>query len=195
MPIHFRLLPEVDHDSLLYSHAKALHWLMAILFFGLLALGFYMHDLPLSPEKLQLYSWHKWAGVTAFLLIWLRPRVASHAPSASAAGEHVADVQLAAHAGHLVLYVLMIAIPLSGWLMSSAKGFQTVWFGVLPIPDLLGKNKELGDLLANHAHGPQPDIRRRHRGPHRCRAEAPLHRQGRHPDPHVAQAKSRGELT
>jgi cytochrome b561 len=31
--------------------------------------------------------------------------------------------------------------------MSSAKGFQTVWFGVLPIPDLLGKNKELGDLL------------------------------------------------
>jgi cytochrome b561 len=46
-----------------------------------------------------------------------------------------------------VLYVLMIAIPLSGWLMSSAKGFQTVWFGVLPIPDLLGKDKELGDLL------------------------------------------------
>jgi cytochrome b561 len=42
---------------------------MAILLFGLLALGFYMHDLPLSPEKLQLYSWHKWAGVTAFLLV------------------------------------------------------------------------------------------------------------------------------
>ena len=52
--------------------AKALHWLMAALFFGLLALGFYMHDLPLSPEKLQLYSWHKWAGVSAFLLVWLR---------------------------------------------------------------------------------------------------------------------------
>ena len=46
--------------------AKALHWLMAALIFGLLALGFYMHDLPLSPEKLQLYSWHKWAGVSAF---------------------------------------------------------------------------------------------------------------------------------
>ena len=36
------------------STAKALHWLMAVLFFGLLALGFYMHDLPLSPEKLKL---------------------------------------------------------------------------------------------------------------------------------------------
>ena len=47
-----------------------------------------------------------------------------------------------------MLYVLMIAIPLSGWLMSSAKGFQTVYFGILPIPDLLDKNKELGDLLA-----------------------------------------------
>jgi cytochrome b561 len=56
-------------------------------------------------------------------------------------------LQFAAHAGHLALYGLMLAIPLSGWLMSSAKGFQTVWFGVLPIPDLLDKDKELGDLL------------------------------------------------
>ena len=127
--------------------AKGLHWLMSILFFGLLALGFYMHDLPLSPEKLKLYSWHKWAGVTAFLLVWIRLFWrATHRPPA------LPDtmpklMQLAAHAGHFLLYALMIAIPLTGWLMSSAKGFQTVWFGVLPIPDLLGKNKELGDLL------------------------------------------------
>lgn len=128
--------------------AKALHWLMAILLFGLLALGFYMHDLPLSPEKLKLYSWHKWAGVTAFVLVWLRLmwRV-SHLPPALPASMPK-FMQLAAHGGHLMLYLLMIAIPLSGWLMSSAKGFQTVWFGVLPIPDLLDKNKETGDLLA-----------------------------------------------
>ena len=127
--------------------AKALHWLMAILFFGLLALGFYMHDLPLSPEKLKLYSWHKWAGVTAFLLVWLRLfwRVTHRPPALPASMPKT--MQLAAHAGHLMLYVLMIAIPLSGWLMSSAKGFQTVWFGVLPIPDLIGKHKETGDLL------------------------------------------------
>jgi len=42
---------------------------------------------------------------------------------------------------------LLLAVPLSGWLMSSAKGIQTVWFGVLPLPDLLNKNKELGDFL------------------------------------------------
>jgi cytochrome b561 len=47
----------------------------------------------------------------------------------------------------VLLYLLMFAVPLSGWLMSSAKGFQTVWFGVLPLPDLLDKNKELGDAL------------------------------------------------
>jgi cytochrome b561 len=127
--------------------AKGLHWLMAILFFGLLALGFYMHDLPLSPEKLQLYSWHKWAGVTAFLLVWFRLlwRITHRPPALPTTMSTL--MQRAAHAGHFLLYVLMIAIPLSGWLMSSAKGFQTVWFGLLPIPDLLGKNKETGDLL------------------------------------------------
>ena len=50
------------------STAKTLHWLMSLMIFGLLLLGFYMSDLPLSPEKLKLYSWHKWAGVTIFLL-------------------------------------------------------------------------------------------------------------------------------
>jgi cytochrome b561 len=55
--------------------------------------------------------------------------------------------RLAAHAGHGLLYLLMILVPLSGWLMSSAKGFQTVWFGLLPIPDLLGKNQELAEAL------------------------------------------------
>jgi cytochrome b561 len=47
----------------------------------------------------------------------------------------------------VLLYVLFFAGPLSGWLFSSAAGFQTVWFGVLPIPDLIGKNKELADVL------------------------------------------------
>ena len=128
--------------------AKVLHWLMAILLFGLLALGFYMHDLPLSPDKLKLYSWHKWAGVTAFLLLAVRLlwRLTHRPPALPESMPKL--MQFAAHAGHLLLYGLMIAIPLSGWLMSSAKGFQTVYFGLLPIPDLLDKNKELGDLLA-----------------------------------------------
>ncbi|AXS80238.1 cytochrome b [Dechloromonas sp. HYN0024] len=128
--------------------AMTLHWLMAILLFALLALGFYMSDLPLSPDKLKFYSWHKWAGVTAFLLVTIRLvwRITHRPPALPESMPKF--MQFAAHAGHLALYGLMIAIPLSGWLMSSAKGFQTVWFGLLPIPDLLDKNKELGDLLA-----------------------------------------------
>jgi len=127
--------------------AIALHWIMAVTIIGLFALGFYMADLPLSPTKLKLFSWHKWAGVTIFLLAALRLawRI-SHRPPALPAHMKPAE-QFVAHAGHGLLYLLMFCIPLSGWLMSSAKGFQTVYFGLLPIPNLLEKNKELGDLL------------------------------------------------
>ena len=127
--------------------AKGLHWLMAVMIVGLLALGIYMHELPLSPQKLELYSWHKWAGVTVFLLVWLRLlwRITNPPPALPAAMSP--PMRLAAHAGHAALYGLMVVIPLTGWLMSSAKGVQTVWFGVLPIPDLLGRDKELGNLL------------------------------------------------
>jgi cytochrome b561 len=127
--------------------AIALHWLMAIGIVGLFALGVYMHELPLSPDKLKLYAWHKWAGVSVFLLVIVRLawRV-THRPPALP-GHMPRLEQWVAHAGHHLLYLLMFAIPLSGWLMSSAKGFQTVWFGLFPLPDLLAKNKESGDLL------------------------------------------------
>ena len=127
--------------------AKGLHWLIAVLFFGMLGLGFYMQGLPLSPDKLKLYSWHKWVGVTVFLLALFRIawRVTHQPPPLP--GSMPRLIQIAAHAGHHMLYMLMFLIPLSGWLMSSAKGFQTVWFGILPIPDLIEKNKLLGDLL------------------------------------------------
>lgn len=127
--------------------AKGLHWLMAVLILGLLALGLYMQGLPLSPEKLALYAWHKWAGVSVFLLVWLRLawRVTHRPPPLPDAMSP--RLQFLAHAGHTMLYSLMLLIPLTGWLMSSAKGFQTVWFGVLPLPDLVGRDRELGDLL------------------------------------------------
>ena len=127
--------------------AIALHWLMALVIIGLFVLGVYMHDLPFSPTKLKLYSWHKWGGVCVFLLLWVRLTWRlTHRPPALPA--HMQGLlRLAAHAGHHVLYLLMLAVPLSGWLMSSAKGFQTVLFGVFPIPDLLTKDVALGETL------------------------------------------------
>ncbi|MHB1186466.1 cytochrome b [Thiobacillus sp.] len=128
--------------------AIALHWLMALLIFAAFPLGLYMADLPLSPDKLKLYSYHKWIGVTVFLLVAVRLSWRlTHTPPPLPAG--IAGWQRRASAVvHGLLYLLMIAIPLSGWLMSSAKGFQTVWFGMLPLPDLIEKNRELGNLLA-----------------------------------------------
>lgn len=127
--------------------AKGLHWLMAIMIFGMLALGLYMHELPFSPQKLQLYSWHKWAGVTIFMLVWVRLawRI-THPPPPLPAGMSV-RMRRAAQFGHAVLYVLMMMIPVSGWLMSSSLGVPTVWFGILPLPDLLSRDRELADLL------------------------------------------------
>jgi cytochrome b561 len=127
--------------------AKLFHWGMALVFAGLIALGFVMTDMPLSPEKLQYYSWHKWAGVSVFALVWLRLvwRVLNPPPAYPSSMPLL--LQRFAHLGHAALYGLMIVIPVSGWLLSSAKGVPTVWFGVLPLPDLLEKDKELGHLL------------------------------------------------
>ena len=140
--------PKLTNSSNRYtSTAISLHWLMAVLIISLFFLGLYMHELPLSPWKLQVYSWHKWAGVTAFLLVLARLSWRfTHQPPVLPFNMPKAAV-LAAHIGHGLLYLLMVAIPLTGWLMSSAKGFQTVYFGILPIPDLLAKNRELGNLL------------------------------------------------
>lgn len=127
--------------------AIALHWLIALLIFAAFPLGIYMHELPFSPDKLRLYSYHKWIGVTVFLLAairlsWRVTHIPPALPETMPGWE-----KFAAHATHYALYTLIFIIPLSGWLMSSAKGFQTVWFGLIPLPDLIDKNKELGDLL------------------------------------------------
>jgi cytochrome b561 len=127
--------------------AVVLHWLMALLIFAGFPLGLYMVDLPLSPDKLKLYSYHKWIGVTVFLLVairlaWRATHMPPPLPDSVAAWQRRASALV-----HGLLYLMMIAIPLSGWLMSSAKGFQTVWFGVLPLPDLVEKNRDLGELL------------------------------------------------
>jgi cytochrome b561 len=106
-----------------------------------------MHELPLSPTKLQLYSYHKWIGITVLLLagvrvVWRLTHRPPPLPDSVVRWQRQASAVV-----HGLLYVLILAIPLSGWLMSSAKGFPVVWFGVLPLPDLVGKSRELGELL------------------------------------------------
>ena len=128
-----------------------LHWLMALLILLVFPLGLYMHGLSLSPVKLKLFSYHKWAGILLLLLALLRVlwRM-THRPPPLAVSRWQ---QLTSTAVHHALYLLLVLVPLSGWLMSSAKGFQTVLFGILPLPDLVAKDKALGMLLESWHQG------------------------------------------
>ena len=129
------------------STAILLHWLMALGLIATFALGYYMEGLPFSPNKLKYISWHKWAGMALLALAVLRVlwRLTHRAPELPQGMGAVS--RLAAHAGHLGLYVLMLAIPLTGWLASSAQGVPVVWLGMWQLPDLVGKNQELGSFL------------------------------------------------
>ena len=126
--------------------AIVIHWLTAALIFVAFPLGKYMQDLPLSPQKLELFSYHKWLGITVLLLFLPRllVRLAKPPPTALAAPAWQHTV---ANVTHALLYLLVLLVPLSGWLMSSAKGVSVVYLSLIPLPDLVGKNKELGSLL------------------------------------------------
>lgn len=143
-------MPAPGHDKMAARYTRTaltLHWLMAAMIIGMFPLGWYMSDLALSPEKLRLYSYHKWAGITIFLLAALRLswRIGHRPPPLPAAMP--AWQRTLACANHWVLYVLLFVIPVSGWLMSSALGVQVVYLGLIPLPDLVAKNKELGESL------------------------------------------------
>lgn len=121
---------------------KAFHWSMALIIIILLAMGLTMDELPMGATKLTVYTLHKSLGVTVLLLalgriLW---HIVSHRPKAVASMPK--RDQLAAGAMHYLLYFLMIFMPLTGWLMSSAAGRPVSFFGLFTLPDLVGIDKE-----------------------------------------------------
>lgn len=127
--------------------AIALHWLVAVLIVVAFSVGQYMADLELSPWKLKIFAWHKWVGVTIFLLVLYRIywRLTHPAPALPASMSE--NMKKGSGVTHLFLYLLMVAIPITGWLHSSAAGVSVVYFNFIPLPNLLDKNKELSDLF------------------------------------------------
>lgn len=122
------------------------HWLMALMLVVSFGIGFYMVDLPFSPQRVKLFNWHKWVGITtlAFALLRLGWRVFRRPPAKPV----MPDWQhKASRLVHGLMYVLFFAVPLAGWAYSSASGVPVVWLGLLPLPDLLPADKVTAQLI------------------------------------------------
>ncbi len=122
--------------------AIALHWLLALALAATFLLGVYMHELPASPRRTELYNWHKTAGacILALSLLRLLWRLMHRPPAAVAMPPWQAR---AARGVHGLMYVLFFGVPFSGWAYSSASGHPVVVFGVWALPDLLPVDKAL----------------------------------------------------
>lgn len=134
-----------------YSLAlRIIHWLMAVFIIGMLSAGFYMKSLPASNEiKFSIYAIHKACGITLLGLIIIRIlfRVFTYVPPFPANSPKL--IIGITKIVHLSLYFLMVLMPLSGYVMSSASGIKIKYFFHIPL--IINKNKELA-IAANELH-------------------------------------------
>lgn len=126
--------------------ARAFHWLMALLIIGLITVGLTMGEFE-APFKYQIYGVHKSLGIIVLCLVVARLLWRLTNPTPTLPATLTAPQRLAAHALHLCLYIAMFVMPLSGWAMSSAGGHPVTIFGLIDVPPLMEKNKELGKLF------------------------------------------------
>jgi cytochrome b561 len=128
--------------------AMLFHWLLAAMIVSALLLGWYMADLPFSLTRVKLFNWHKWLGMTIMLIAALRLSWRLSRPGPALPGTMARWELMLAHASHAAMYLLFFAVPLIGWARTSAAGFPIVWFGILRLPDFVGKDKALAATLA-----------------------------------------------
>lgn len=126
--------------------SQALHWLIVLLILGQGTVGLLMVEMRNGPDKIQIYALHKSFGLTLLALVVLRllwrllagaPRPLPGTPAWQA---HIA------RATHWLLYGLLLAIPLSGWVFNSAAGFPLQWFRAFNLPAIAGKDDALREL-------------------------------------------------
>jgi cytochrome b561 len=132
--------------------AKLFHWLMALLNFAQIALGLIAVSMRISPAKLNLFVWHKSLGMLILALLALRLlwRLMYKAPELP--WEMPLWERAAAQLSHFMLYALMIALPLTGWVVSSASNVPFKIFWTLPLPAITAPDKAVADLFAT-VHG------------------------------------------
>jgi cytochrome b561 len=126
--------------------SKIFHWLLALLVIGNLAVGFFLEDIPGDLRGMVMGN-HKSFGILAGLLmlvrmVWRLQQGFPKLPDAIPARER----QLA-RLGHMAFYPLIILMPIFGWLMSSAAGYPTGFFGLFNLPDLIAPDKGLREIF------------------------------------------------
>lgn len=132
--------------------ARILHWLTALAVLGLIGLGLWMVDLPIGLTKLYAFAWHKWIGLTVLTLTLLRWAWRTLHPPPELPESVTPWERALAPWAHILLLVLLLALPISGWLMSSAGGVKVIWFGYLPMPDLVSRDPDLFATLRTLHH-------------------------------------------
>ena len=129
------------------SVAQTFHWLIAALIVNQFVLGLWADNLPIGLHRLALLARHKSFGMTVLMLAVLRLlwRLKNRPP---ALPDHMTSLERKlAQATHIAFYVLLFAMPLTGWMMSSAKKYSVSWFGLFTWPNLIGKNETAFDIL------------------------------------------------
>ena len=133
------------------AFAQLLHWVIVVLLIVQVTLASLADDLPLGMKKLALLARHKSFGITILALAVIRLLWRWMNPTPPLPGTLKPYERALANFTHAALYILLFAMPLTGWTMSSARGFPVSWFGFIQLPDLVPKNKPLYDaLLATH---------------------------------------------
>ena len=132
--------------------SQLFHWLIVALVILQVTLASLADDLPPGAKKLALLARHKSVGITILMLVILRLLWRQLNPIPLLPTTLKPYERVLAHTTHTLLYVLLFTMPLSGWMMSSARGFPVSWFGFFQLPDLVPKSKPLYEaLLTTHA--------------------------------------------
>lgn len=129
--------------------SQLFHWLIAVLIAVQVVLGLVGVALPLSMEKLATLARHKSLGMTILALALLRLGWRALNPTPALPDNLKPYEQRLARLTHASLYGLIIALPLTGWLMSSARGFPVSWFNLVQLPNLVGRNVPLYHTLVS----------------------------------------------
>jgi cytochrome b561 len=127
--------------------AQFLHWLIVVLLIVQVTLASMADDLPLGARKLGLLARHKSFGITILGLAILRLLWRWMNPTPELPNTLKPYERVLAKITHAGLYIVLFAMPLTGWMMSSARGFPVSWFGLFQLPDLVPKNKTLYDAM------------------------------------------------